>query len=541
MQLSSAPVSKDGYPLTSYPANGRPKLSIGSNNLPPPHPYTNGNRNHQHLSECHSNIHPYAGQFLPKKFVNNFNGPGAQLSTDSDSPSILLSTATVEDSSSNQERPSRWSRHRGRAKKRSPSARQRASASVIRHQDSSPPPIQRDRPPSPPRTEETMQDSPTVVLPFTERSEMNKKECPVCQPRYSQSPEKLGVRPILSKKMSVDSASLFVQEMMHDAYVNGKKPIKGCDGGAEYRVPKESRQERPRRARSEYRPRNNSRRRQTSPDINVNIRNKENQLISMDASITGDVELHRSAGYVRYPKNLKHFHDHQYGWSALNGGKESPGVMKHENQFLSLTPPKQHQTDLNGNEERSIEPRINDYEEPKQKTCKESFRKKFSVNGRSISKASKSRRHSRKGQQQNYQDDSLKSPGLIIHRDNSIVNTIDVSLQNNGGRKSSNISRSKSRSRFSEMFSNGLQTIWPAKAGIWLPQWYFGKIKRMEAEKKLLMPQNEHGAYLIRDSESRRNDYSLSVRDGDTVKHYRIRPLDEGGFFIARRTTFRTF
>jgi len=31
-----------------------------------------------------------------------------------------------------------------------------------------------------------------------------------------------------------------------------------------------------------------------------------------------------------------------------------------------------------------------------------------------------------------------------------------------------------------------------------------------------------------------------SVRDGDTVKHYRIRQLDEGGFFIARRVTFRT-
>ena len=44
----------------------------------------------------------------------------------------------------------------------------------------------------------------------------------------------------------------------------------------------------------------------------------------------------------------------------------------------------------------------------------------------------------------------------------------------------------------------------------------------------------------FRDSESRRNDFSLSVRDGDTVKHYRIRQLDEGGFFIARRTTFRT-
>lgn len=95
-------------------------------------------------------------------------------------------------------------------------------------------------------------------------------------------------------------------------------------------------------------------------------------------------------------------------------------------------------------------------------------------------------------------------------------------------------------------------------------RWYFRKIKRIEAEKKLLLPENEHGAFLIRDSESRHNDYSLSgsylyihcvycsekiifslsffnttVRDGDTVKHYRIRQLDEGGFFIARRTTFR--
>lgn len=33
--------------------------------------------------------------------------------------------------------------------------------------------------------------------------------------------------------------------------------------------------------------------------------------------------------------------------------------------------------------------------------------------------------------------------------------------------------------------------------------------------------------------------YIFAVRDGDTVKHYRIRQLDEGGFFIARRTTFR--
>ena len=40
--------------------------------------------------------------------------------------------------------------------------------------------------------------------------------------------------------------------------------------------------------------------------------------------------------------------------------------------------------------------------------------------------------------------------------------------------------------------------------------WYFGKIKRLEAEKKLLQPYNDNGAFLIRDSESRRDDYSLS-------------------------------
>lgn len=39
--------------------------------------------------------------------------------------------------------------------------------------------------------------------------------------------------------------------------------------------------------------------------------------------------------------------------------------------------------------------------------------------------------------------------------------------------------------------------------------------------------------------------YSLSVRDsdahsGDTVKHYKIRTLDNGGFYISPRNTFST-
>uniref|UniRef100_A0A0N5AC59 Tyrosine-protein kinase n=1 Tax=Syphacia muris TaxID=451379 RepID=A0A0N5AC59_9BILA len=65
-------------------------------------------------------------------------------------------------------------------------------------------------------------------------------------------------------------------------------------------------------------------------------------------------------------------------------------------------------------------------------------------------------------------------------------------------------------------------------------------LRRTEAEKLLLLNANEHGSFLVRDSESRQNDFSLSVRDGDTIKHYRIRQLDQGGFYIARRKPFAT-
>lgn len=70
--------------------------------------------------------------------------------------------------------------------------------------------------------------------------------------------------------------------------------------------------------------------------------------------------------------------------------------------------------------------------------------------------------------------------------------------------------------------------------------WFFGKLRRVEAERLLKMPENEHGAFIIRDSESRENDFSLSVKDFGNVKHYRIRQADAGGYFIAKRTTFLT-
>ncbi|XP_044762524.1 tyrosine-protein kinase Src42A-like [Coccinella septempunctata] len=70
--------------------------------------------------------------------------------------------------------------------------------------------------------------------------------------------------------------------------------------------------------------------------------------------------------------------------------------------------------------------------------------------------------------------------------------------------------------------------------------WFFRKITRFEAEKKLLSSKNKHGAFLIRESESRENDYSLSVLDKNTVKHYRIKQVENEGFYIARKMTFRT-
>ena len=78
-------------------------------------------------------------------------------------------------------------------------------------------------------------------------------------------------------------------------------------------------------------------------------------------------------------------------------------------------------------------------------------------------------------------------------------------------------------------------SILPSLAHIFLPlslpctcRWFFGRIKRADAEKKLLGVGNQAGTFLIRESESQPGNYSLSVRDGDTVKHYRIRKVDTG-------------
>ncbi|UJR26622.1 hypothetical protein I4U23_007940 [Adineta vaga] len=71
--------------------------------------------------------------------------------------------------------------------------------------------------------------------------------------------------------------------------------------------------------------------------------------------------------------------------------------------------------------------------------------------------------------------------------------------------------------------------------------WYFKSIRRIDAEKQLMSDVNDHGSFLIRDSETRRTDFSLSVRDYDSIKHYRIRQGEpDGQFYIARRITFNS-
>ncbi|XP_048406276.1 proto-oncogene tyrosine-protein kinase Src-like isoform X2 [Stegostoma tigrinum] len=74
-------------------------------------------------------------------------------------------------------------------------------------------------------------------------------------------------------------------------------------------------------------------------------------------------------------------------------------------------------------------------------------------------------------------------------------------------------------------------------------EWYFGKITRRESERMLLSPENPRGTFLVRESETTKGAYCLSVSDYDNakglnVKHYKIRKLDKGGFYITSRTQF---
>eukprot|EP00112_Aurelia_sp_Birch-Aquarium-sp1_P014259 Seg3065.3 transcript_id=Seg3065.3/GoldUCD/mRNA.D3Y31 product="Growth factor receptor-bound protein 2" protein_id=Seg3065.3/GoldUCD/D3Y31 len=61
--------------------------------------------------------------------------------------------------------------------------------------------------------------------------------------------------------------------------------------------------------------------------------------------------------------------------------------------------------------------------------------------------------------------------------------------------------------------------------------WYGGKIPRKEAETKLIA-QPHDGAYLIRDSESTPGDFSLSVKQNNSVQHFKVLRDGAGKYFL---------
>ncbi|XP_060930533.1 proto-oncogene tyrosine-protein kinase Src isoform X1 [Limanda limanda] len=74
-------------------------------------------------------------------------------------------------------------------------------------------------------------------------------------------------------------------------------------------------------------------------------------------------------------------------------------------------------------------------------------------------------------------------------------------------------------------------------------EWYFGKITRRDSERLLLSLENRRGTFLVRESETTKGAFCLSVLDYDNtkglnVKHYKIRKLDSGGYYITSRTQF---
>ena len=62
-------------------------------------------------------------------------------------------------------------------------------------------------------------------------------------------------------------------------------------------------------------------------------------------------------------------------------------------------------------------------------------------------------------------------------------------------------------------------------------------MSRGEAEERLLHEGNIDGAFLVRDSESSNHDFSLSIKETNVVKHYRIRLVSISAHEIVKLDT----
>uniref|UniRef100_A0A8C9G4U6 Src like adaptor n=1 Tax=Pavo cristatus TaxID=9049 RepID=A0A8C9G4U6_PAVCR len=71
-----------------------------------------------------------------------------------------------------------------------------------------------------------------------------------------------------------------------------------------------------------------------------------------------------------------------------------------------------------------------------------------------------------------------------------------------------------------------------------LHSWLFEGLGREKAEELLQLPNTKVGSFMIRESETRKGLYSLSVRHRE-VKHYRIFRLPNNWYYISPRQTFQ--
>ncbi|XP_043946506.1 src-like-adapter 2 [Protopterus annectens] len=74
-------------------------------------------------------------------------------------------------------------------------------------------------------------------------------------------------------------------------------------------------------------------------------------------------------------------------------------------------------------------------------------------------------------------------------------------------------------------------------------RWLYEGISREKAEELLLLPCNQGGSFIVRESETQKGTYCLSIRRAnnsgwDCIKHYRINRLENGWFYISPRLTF---
>ncbi|XP_033630400.1 protein enhancer of sevenless 2B-like isoform X2 [Asterias rubens] len=77
---------------------------------------------------------------------------------------------------------------------------------------------------------------------------------------------------------------------------------------------------------------------------------------------------------------------------------------------------------------------------------------------------------------------------------------------------------------------NGKQGMVPRNY-ITLPEWFYRGLSRAQAESMLMSGQPD-GAFLIRESESSPGDYSLSVKVGSGVQHFKIMVDEAGRYFL---------